>query len=191
MLTQLLFAVLLHPIHATHAEMEWNQESQRVEVALRLDPIDEQKIDRLGRHLEAQASVSKPPSNQRTSHPMTSEKGRQKETPTIRRHLALLAAEFQFSSPSLAQLDRQKTTKWKGHPVPVANYRWIGREEKDGFVWWYFEIQPADGRKPTRLRQTLLFQTDRRYRHTVLILGEKKRLSLEFSPEVDQQTIPW
>ncbi len=38
--------LLLHPVHQTVSEMEWNPQTRCVEVALRLDVLDEQWIDR-------------------------------------------------------------------------------------------------------------------------------------------------
>ena len=38
----LLCLLLVHPVHETVAEIEWNPKSHRVEVALRLDILDEQ-----------------------------------------------------------------------------------------------------------------------------------------------------
>ncbi len=38
----LLTTLLLHPVHETLSEIEWNGETRRLEVALRIDPLDEQ-----------------------------------------------------------------------------------------------------------------------------------------------------
>ena len=38
----ILFSALLHPVHETVAEVEWNADTNRIEVALRLDALDEQ-----------------------------------------------------------------------------------------------------------------------------------------------------
>ncbi len=40
----LLIALLVHPVHETFAELDWNDESKRTEVALRLDILDEQSL---------------------------------------------------------------------------------------------------------------------------------------------------
>jgi len=42
MIALLLIAALLHPVHETLSEVEWNGESNRLEVALRIDQLDEQ-----------------------------------------------------------------------------------------------------------------------------------------------------
>ena len=42
MIALFLTAVLLHPVHETLSEMEWNNKSKRLEVALRMHSLDEQ-----------------------------------------------------------------------------------------------------------------------------------------------------
>jgi hypothetical protein len=42
MLISLFCALLLHPSHKTISEVDWNAETRRVEVAIRLDALDEQ-----------------------------------------------------------------------------------------------------------------------------------------------------
>ncbi|MGB7347403.1 MAG: DUF6702 family protein [Pirellulaceae bacterium] len=44
MLFPLLFATLLHPVHETVSEVQWNAETHRVEVALRMSVLDEQWV---------------------------------------------------------------------------------------------------------------------------------------------------
>ncbi|QEG00900.1 hypothetical protein Mal15_49760 [Stieleria maiorica] len=39
-------ALLMHPVHETVCEIEWNAETKRVEVALRIDVLDEQWMAR-------------------------------------------------------------------------------------------------------------------------------------------------
>src|SRR6056297_3111921 len=46
MLACVFLLVMLHPVHETAAEVQWNSESKRLEVALRLDMQDEQWIRR-------------------------------------------------------------------------------------------------------------------------------------------------
>jgi hypothetical protein len=38
--------LLMHPVHATVCEMQWNPQTHRLEVALRLDLLDEQWIEK-------------------------------------------------------------------------------------------------------------------------------------------------
>lgn len=51
MMMLLMFA-MLHPVHETVAEVEWNGETKKLEVALRLDVLDEQWLNRKYSHGE-------------------------------------------------------------------------------------------------------------------------------------------
>ena len=56
MIALLLFAALVHPVHETLAEVEWNAKSKRFEVALRLHQLDEQWLKkRYGRRTGKQS----------------------------------------------------------------------------------------------------------------------------------------
>ncbi len=46
MIALLLFTTLLHPVHETVTEVQWNADAQVLEVAVRLDVLDEQWIQR-------------------------------------------------------------------------------------------------------------------------------------------------
>ena len=45
MISSLLLTMLLHPFHETVAEIEWNEKTKRVEVALRISILDQQWIE--------------------------------------------------------------------------------------------------------------------------------------------------
>jgi hypothetical protein len=46
MFASLLFALLMHPVHETITEIDWNAETGKLEVAIRLHALDEQWIRR-------------------------------------------------------------------------------------------------------------------------------------------------
>jgi hypothetical protein len=127
----LLCCALFHPIHETVSEVQWNTESLRFEVAIRLHGLDEQWIRR---QAESRQSVE-----------VTA--------------LAYLRKHFRID-------DAATSTK-----PSTDTYHWIGREEEWPHVWWYFEINPRSSMPPTRVRQTMLFEHDRNYRHRVVDLS--------------------
>ena len=45
MIASLLIAMLLHPVHETVSEVEWNPKTLRMEVALRMSLLDEQWVE--------------------------------------------------------------------------------------------------------------------------------------------------
>lgn len=52
----LLCLMLVHPVHETVAEMEWNPKTDRMEVSLRLDVLDEQWLAKQAGNAEAAKS---------------------------------------------------------------------------------------------------------------------------------------
>ncbi|MEM8670787.1 MAG: DUF6702 family protein [Planctomycetota bacterium] len=64
----------------------------------------------------------------------------------------------------------------KGKP-DSTQYRWVGREEDGPHVWWYFEIEPADGQPPQWLDVRVLFEREKNYTHQFVRLDLKPRYS--------------
>lgn len=132
MLGFLLVSLLMHPVHETVSEIEWNSETGRLEVALRLDALDEQWLRK---------RLARPPQA----------KGVWETT--------YLRDRFRIAPPP------------EQHESDSTTYRWIGRDEEKGHVWWYFEIEPADKQPPTWIQQRLLFEKGENHTNRVLVLG--------------------
>ena len=135
----ILLVALLHPVHETVSEVEWNPTSRRLEVAMRLDVLDEQWL-------------------RRQSNARDSEYSRW-ATAYLRRH-------FRITLPAK-----------KGEP-DSARYHWIGRDEEGSHAWWYFEIEPRDGQKPTWIEVRTLLERDESYVNRILVLGRAPRRAL-------------
>ena len=84
MYLSLLYLMLVHPVHETVAEIQWNAKTHRMEVALRLDILDEQWLAKTHsqattksgatqnwhlKYLEQKFRVTEPASS---GHPLTS-----------------------------------------------------------------------------------------------------------------------
>lgn len=144
MLTLLFAAMLLHPVHETVSEVEWNAETKRLEVALRLDALDEQWLRKQVRG--DRDNVSKWATN-------------------------YLREKFRVA-------DRPKDRQRDG-----SRYHWIGRDEEGSHVWWYFEIEPTDQRRPAWIDQRILYEREENYIHQILILDQVPRRSLTLTIE--------
>ena len=138
-----LLLLLVHPVHETVAEVEWNSMTHRMEVALRLDALDAQWLSK-------QAVTNKQGQSWR---------------------LAYLRQRFRVTD-----------TVGAGQSETSA-YHWIGREQKGAHVWWYFEIEPTNGRKPQWIQQRMLGEREPNYTHRILILGESGKRSLNLSSQ--------
>ena len=143
MYTSFLFLLLMHPVHATVAEIQWNPTTRRMEVALGLDALDAQWLSK-------QAVAAKRGKSWR---------------------LAYLRQKFRITD-----------TVGAGQSE-TSSYHWIGREQKGARVWWFFEIEPVDARKPQWIQQRILNDREPNYTHRILILGESGKRSLNLSSQ--------
>lgn len=134
MLAVFLTALLMHPVHETVTEMEWNPQTRRLEVAMRLDAIDEQWLRKRA-----------------TRTPTPADPGNWE--------LAYLRRHFRISEPPQ-----------KGKP-DATKYRWIGRDEDKGHVWWFFELEPADRDPPQWIEHRVLFEKESNQANRILLLG--------------------
>ena len=132
MLGFLLVAVMMHPVHETVAEIEWNPETHRLEVALRLDALDEQWLRR-------RATKSQPTEDHW--------------------ELNYVKSRFRTAEPP-AEND-----------IDSIAYRWLGRDEERGHVWWYFEIEPFDKQPPAWIEHRVLFEKEENQANRVVLLG--------------------
>jgi len=163
MLTPLLVFTLLHPVHATYAEWEWNPQSKRIELSVRLDVLDEQAIDK------AQAKRHK-----------TNTLPRDKRSPSellVDGRLLYLAKHFRFDV-----LDGDDD------PNP-KRYKWIGREEKGAHAWWYIEVQTKGEQAPKSIRNNMLFELDPRYIHQVRCRIKGKSTTMTFRNNEQTQSL--
>lgn len=132
MLGVFLLTLLMHPVHESVAEVEWNRDTCRLEVALRLDALDEQYLSRRS--------------------PQDKGEEDQWQIEYLRRHFRIASVPAE------------------GEPDP-STYRWIGRDEDRGHVWWYFEIEPADKQPPDWIEQRVLFEKEANHANRVVLLG--------------------
>ena len=129
-----MVAIALHPVHETFAEIEWNRDTRRLEVALRLDVLDEQWLAR-----------------------------RAGDPPRSVPEWAIDYLRQRFRVAERPEKDRSDPT----------TYRWIGRDEQGAHVWWYFEIEPADGKRPSWIDHRVLLERADTHTNRILILDHQ------------------
>ncbi|WP_182870284.1 DUF6702 family protein [Rhodopirellula sp. JC639] len=137
-------ALLMHPVHETVCEVEWNAETKRVEVALRIDVLDEQWMAR---------SIGAERDDQWRGDYLRS---RVFFDPITGKPASGKSASGTFDRPDLG-----------GRPI-----KWLGRKPDGGHAWWFFEVLCEDGVPPTSILSRLLFDRDRNYRHHIVVLGK-------------------
>ena len=160
MIAFLLTTLLLHPVHETFSEVEWNAETGRLEVALRLDPLDEQW---LRKKYAASEELS------RWAPRYLRDRFRITEKPKSDREAGEQTPATDSGGPP---------GDHDAHRDDTATYHWIGRQEGKSHVWWYFEIEPIDQQPPRWIDVRLLWERDDRYMSRVLSLGQTPRRAL-------------
>ncbi|QDT06498.1 hypothetical protein K227x_49080 [Rubripirellula lacrimiformis] len=143
MTSALLWMMLvMHPVHETVAEVEWNPQTKRLEVALRLDVDDERWIaDKMAARAEADGI---PWDRSKTST------------------WAMAYLQPRFRAAPLPASGKSDSTR----------YHWIGHDQDGAHVWWYFEIEPADGKPVQWIDQRLLFDREPDFLHRILVLNQ-------------------
>ena len=109
-------ALWAHPFHVSLAEVEWNARSGKLEVAVRVDPFDLERVlqQRAGRliHLEKETEA---------------------QLDVLLRDW--VADVFRIEGRAAARGGRRV----------VARLEWVGHEQTPRFVWLYFELEfPCD-----------------------------------------------
>ncbi len=145
---------LLHPVHETVSEVEWNDQSGRVEVALRLHVLDEQWLS----------------------------KNHRQDVEISRWGVAYLRKNFQLSEHADFR-DVQPAADAETDRSQAVKYHWIGRKSEGAHVWWYFEIQPARATRPKWIRQRMFFERDDRYTNRIIVLDQSPRHSILCTPD--------
>jgi hypothetical protein len=157
----LLAATWLHPFHISQAEVEWNPQSQRVEVALRLHPQDAQAIiDRMAR--------------------TTVDLGTAKDEDLKEWYSAYLRERFALVLESA-----------KDEPPVRGEFEWVGVERGERHVWLYFELKrpSALSEQPVLLENRVLMDIQADQTNVVLLRG-LERVGLQFRDEQIRLPLP-
>jgi hypothetical protein len=156
MLAFLLTAAMLHPVHETVSEVEWNEKSHRLEVALRLDALDEE-------WLRMQAGDPADVSKWTIAY--------------LRRKFRITDAHPGVTTADAPIADGGPPAKNvpQARDDSSATYHWIGSEDRGSFVWWYFEIEPVDHQRPQWIDVRLLWERNENYVNRILVLGQQPR----------------
>ncbi|MEZ6137835.1 MAG: DUF6702 family protein [Pirellulaceae bacterium] len=146
--------VAAHPFHISTAEMEYNADSKRFEVSLKVHVTDIEQA------LAAQAKRS-----------VDIEKDQQADkllTSYIEQH-------FFVTSRSHARGLDANAQKKPSDEIPKSKVRWVGKELESTWLWLYFELEvPTELEKPTLVNSVLIDTTDGQINTTTYRHGRKR-----------------
>ncbi len=131
-----------HPFHICVGEMEWNQESKKWEVSLRLHPSDLQAaVSRVaGKRIEIDPAQKAPPElvQYLESHfYLSTKKFDPNESREKTPQLNVL--------PNSAKIAKDQPLDGKGN----SKVNWVGMEAERGWLWIYFELIPDETAQPS------------------------------------------
>lgn len=171
-LVTILMALLLHPVHESLAEGQWNEDRTALQVSLRLSPrdLDEVLSKRQNRAIRLE-----------------------KETPADTEKLLgdyLVDRFFLDSSPAADNLENPAASDARR-----KRFRWVGVEREVRFVWVYFEIEPPISAAPQGvtedegrtarwwLHNRVMFEIDARQINTFQLLRSNPPVSVRTTRE--------
>lgn len=166
MLTLLFTMLWMHPVHESVTEVQWNDQSKRVEVAIRIDKLDEQWIAEKYGAAENVAGGAATGGAADSAHAKWA--------------IEYLAARCRVSPrPGPSQPAAKPVDASTAKPVQTSDdtYHWVGRQDDGAHVWWYFEIQPVQSKRPEWIDQRILFDRELNYTHRILVLDHTPPLA--------------
>ncbi|MEP0427919.1 DUF6702 family protein [Rhodopirellula bahusiensis] len=184
-----LSGMLLHPTQETLCELQWNQETERIEIAFRLSLADEERLMK-----EAEVALSK--SRERGTEETAGEKSAPRLKPqqlAFGRHMTFGNDDACLPAPAFAN---------------AAKYRWVGRREEGIHVWWFAEFAVSKTDKteinlPSHVRCDLFVDTARNtvhpsghgphdaFQNTFVILGHPVPVSAVITPREPVAELKW
>lgn len=142
-----LLLTLAHPFHVSVAEAQWNEDRDRLQIALRLSPRD----------LDAALSRT-------TGRRVVLEKESDEKTEELLADY-LRGRIYLSSSPKAAASNDADAVKERRR-----RFHWVGVEDEVRYVWVYFELERPAGAESVWLSNRVMFEIEPTQINTVQLL---------------------
>lgn len=165
MIGALLFsACLMHPLHETVSEVQWNAKSHRLEVAMRLHAVDAQWL--MKQSLAERDSASRAKRSPET--PKSSKAAKSSHSSSENWRIEYLKRKFRVETNADKNPSGKNSSNKKARRSPT--YHWVGSKQDGAHTWWFFEIESIDQKMPSRIEVRMLFEMESDFVHRVLVL---------------------
>ena len=147
-----------HPFHATYAEVDWNETGKVLEVALRVQPEDLERV--LSLRAKRRIDIEKTKGVDKLIH-------------------KYLTEVFVVEQKGV----EQKKGEQKGggqKSVNMPTLRWVGKEVSAKEAWLYFELPRPAGAEDLKILNQIFFEILPDQVNTVRFRQGKKRTTLRF-----------
>jgi hypothetical protein len=153
-------STLAHQFHTSVAELDWNADSGRWEVSVRIHASDlELALDRqFGRKLNIESSGA---------------------TEWIQKYVQ---SRFQIVSQDAVEklaLPVDRTSKSANETANTSQIDWVGQEVEGGWMWLYFELAQPDSKQPLALVSQLLTEINEDQNNIVSIRNATRKRSTQ------------
>jgi hypothetical protein len=157
---------LAHPFHISVAEMEYNPQTKKIEVSLKLHAVDFERA--LSQLAGRTVNVDKQPIKELAS--------------------AYLSERFYLVEPSVASRDASVDAVKDLTGNKRSQLHFVGHELQTTWLWLYFELQPPETVQDLWLVNTVLFETTAGQINTVTVRHHGKRVALKMTEKEPRAT---
>lgn len=140
-----------HPFHISTAEVEYDAQTDRLQVSLKLQAIDLEQA--LVRQAGKRIVIEQAEATERITE--------------------LLGRSFYVTTEVSVATEPKESPRSKVH--------WVGHELKGAWLWLYFELELPPQREGLRLFNTLLFETNDSQINTVSVRHANQRSTLKLT----------
>lgn len=163
----LLASLVVHPFHVSYAEAQWNSDGTRLQVALRVSPLD---LDNALSNVSGRRVLLEKESK---------EKKRELVEAYLRDVIFLADQKAAGRSRDQAVLEKRRD-----------RFRWVGLEDELRYVWVYFELEiPADA-DSVWLSNRVFFETEQAQINTLQLMKTDPAVALRTTREEPVKKIP-
>jgi hypothetical protein len=191
--------MLLHPTQETLCELQWNPETERIEIAFRLALGDEERLLKEAEATLKKLRASRSGSESKTGDDASSVAGGESVS-KLNPHQLAFGRHMTFANDDACVPGSTVTN--------AANYRWVGRREEGIHVWWFaeYKVTSTEGAKakpPSHVRCDLFVDTARNtvhptghgphdaFQNTFVILGHPVPVSAVVTPRDPVAELQW
>ncbi|WP_443217396.1 DUF6702 family protein [Rhodopirellula sp. P2] len=195
----LLGGMLLHPTQETLCELQWNPETERIEIAFRLTLGDEERLLK-----EAESTLTK----LRARHSASDPKSEVDSQSAAEGKAALQRKPQQLAFGRHMTFANDDACLPAATVANAAKYRWVGRREEGIHVWWFAEYMvgsddASEIKPPSHVRCDLFVDRAQNtvhpsghgphdaFQNTFVILGHPVPVSAVITPRDPVAELKW
>lgn len=184
LLFQYATPIWAHSFHISSAEMEFNDQSGKFEVALKLNAVDFAQLLAVLHNRNSSLTESQHASQ---SHDIPSENSQEISEDDQRVLVDYIAEHFFLSR---GELSNREPISHRPEPSKKSAVIWVGAEVEPTAVWCYFELKLPAGDGQLSLTNTVLMNLNKGQTNTAVLISKAGRASFKTTESNFQVALP-